>query len=174
MQTFKELEARRQRAGLGIGMVCERAQISKASYHRLLNENQVPRTATLQRVNDALNGKVHQRADEGQLIRAHYNVAVLKLGRLLGIDGAKALASDPHHRAPSNREWAAAAKLQELATYCVVTGLDVRAARMARAIGLTKQAVSLRLHRVEDLREDDRVIDRALDVMVALWQGRRL
>ncbi|MBV1706287.1 MAG: hypothetical protein KGQ37_03680 [Hyphomicrobiales bacterium] len=90
---------------------------------------------------------------------------------LAGLDAGAALASDPGRRANASPEWRAAALVRAQALYCTVTELNVNGARVARAIGMTRQAVSQALRRIEDMR-DDAAFDAALDAAAALISGR--
>jgi hypothetical protein len=76
------------------------------------------------------------------------------IARARGLDPAAVLATDFTVERGVNRAWVAASRVRAMATYVLVVELDVPRVALARAVGISRQAVHQALHRVEDLRDD--------------------
>ena len=72
----------------------------------------------------------------------------------LGIDPADVKAQGPARKASERPEWMQAAKARRLAQYVMNVSLGFAQAEVARASGVTRQAVSLAARNVENLREN--------------------
>jgi transcriptional regulator with XRE-family HTH domain len=81
----------------------------------------------------------------------------------LGLDAALVQNSNPALRFNLNQEWRDASYARWLAQYLMNCGLGVSQSDVARACGLTKQAICKNLPEIEDRRERDA----AFDVMVS-------
>lgn len=132
---------------------------------------------TLARLRRALAGKPAQvrTPPPPVMIRTVYRGFMLAIAQEffpgLPADAAaiEALAQDPALSANPNVKWAAAAKARSLAVYCTVIELNLPGAQVARAVGVTRQAVSVMLRRVEDLRDDpaiEALIGRAGEILI--------
>lgn len=159
---------------MSIPELCRRAKIAYSTYFRASTSGKRPRSRTLKRWQDALNARTttRPRPDEPVLILSTFRGWAAHFAGKLGVDPATALASDPGLRANSDPAWRKAAQVRELAAYCTVTELDLGAARVARAIGVTRAAVSLMLRRVEDQR-DDPTVEEMVEAAARLISGRR-
>ena len=172
--TFPEIDAARRRAKLSARELCARAGVHCYVYYRARLGQTRPRASTLARLRTGLERgapKLSKRNDADAVIRATFRGWCAYFAVRLGIDVAKTLGSDPKLRANASLEWRQAARARELSVYCTVTELDLPGARVARAIGVTRAAVSLMLRRVEDTR-DDPAIEAMVEEAARLMSGR--
>lgn len=174
MMTFETIEKRRQAAGLTATAMCRRANIPTCTYFRARAGRVTPSEETLGRWARALRGGAPQSRRgmaAAALIRAVYRGYVATLAPRLGADAALVLSSDPRRSANFDPAWAAAARVRSLALYCAAIELDIPGARLAAAVGMTKQAISVAMRRVEDMR-DDPAVDALLEECGRLISGR--
>jgi transcriptional regulator with XRE-family HTH domain len=172
--TFQEIEALRRRGGLTVNELCRRACVWPSTYRRSLARTHAPHGRTLARLEAALGQRGRPKrpsSDNSELVLSAYRGWAAHFASLLRIDVGRALASDPGLRANASAEWRQAAQVRELAVYCVVTELNLGGAKVARAIGVTRAAVSLMLRRVEDAR-DDPTLSEMIEQAAALISGR--
>ncbi len=174
--TFDQIEDARIRLGWSQRTLALRAGTKPDVYYRAARGKVVPRARTLRRWAMALalpEPSARAVPDMTQaLILATFRGFAAHFAALHGLDAATALASDPGLRANASASWRDAARVRELAVYCTVTELNLSGSKVAAAIGLTKQAVSLMLRRVEDLR-DQPVWDAQIAAAAALISGRK-
>lgn len=71
----------------------------------------------------------------------------------LGVDPAMAQNSDPARKQTQNPEWRSAANARRLAQYLMNTTMGFRQVEVARAAGVTKQAINQAMREIEDERE---------------------
>ncbi len=103
--------------------------------------------------------RMEGRRGEGvALVRSVYRVHLAQLAERLGLDPGRCLASSPGVCGDGRYS----AMPRRLAVYMTVVGIDVRPARLAEALGVSRAAITKMLHRVEDMRDDPR-IDRMLE-----------
>lgn len=180
MTDFANIDAQRRAAGMTVAGLCRKARVPISTYWRIAKRrNKQWRGATVEKFQVALAsstaapppGTPKARRDDGSLILSLYRAYAALIAREIGADASSVLASDPSLRATSSPEWQAAARIRALAVYCVSIELSVPAARVAVAIGVTRQAASLMLRRVEDFR-DDPEIDALVERVGKLVSGR--
>lgn len=174
---FSEIEAARVRGRISCRGLAQSAGVVVDVYYRARAGKTRPTKRTLGRLEKALGGAPRRRSVgtrnvEPMLILSTFRGWAAHFAGKLGVDPATALASDPGLRANSDPAWRLAAQVRELAAYCTVTELDLGAARVARAIGVTRAAVSLMLRRVEDQR-DDPTVEEMVEAAARLISGRR-
>ncbi len=166
---FVEIEAIRVEAGLSPYRMCQSAMVPTGTYFRFRAGSRKPRPATIDRWLSVLVGGPNARQLSGQpvtdaLVAGVYRGFLAAYAQAVGASPEAVLASDPRLRANGDPAWGEAARLRALAVYSTSIEFDLRGARLAAAIGLTRQAVSLILRRVEDMRDDpdiDALIERA-------------
>lgn len=95
-------------------------------------------------------------------VRAAFNAALYIIARQSGLDPAVVAAAPEQAPLSERKAWAAAMKVRRQAIYLTITLLDVPQADMARALGISRPAVTRLVREVEDQR-DDPALDRALD-----------
>ena len=173
LMNIHEIDMERRRLGLSQLELARRAGVRASVYYRAASGKTRPRAATLAAWEKAL-GKARPprpASSLDDLIRATYRGWAAHFAGKLGVEVEAALNSDPSLRANASPAWAAAARVRELAVYCTVTELDLNGAKVARAIGVTRAAVSLMLRRVEDIR-DDRATSEMIEAAARLISGR--
>lgn len=171
--TFEEIDAQRRRIGVSVPELCRRAKVNYSTWWRATTGRKSPRPSTLVRLRRGLNAPASPRRprDNATLILTTFRGYAAHFAILLGADPAIALASEPGKRSNASPAWRLAAEVRELAVYCTVVELDLRGAPVARAIGVTKAAVSQMLRRVEDDRSDPKV-DAMVEAAGRLISGR--
>ena len=158
LQTIDRL---RLAAGMSVSELSKRAGVAYSTYWFIRTGRVKPMRKTLEKYAAGLSAspKVKPRAPFDELALAAYRGHVAAISAKLGADPAEVVASIPSRSATQDAKWALAAKVRSLAIYCTVVEFNLPGAVLARAIGMTKQAVSWNLKRVEDLRDDPTVDD---------------
>ena len=90
------------------------------------------------------------------------------VAREMGIDPNSAVTTDFTRQRPQSPDWVAANTARRIAIYLLVTVLDVRRGEIARALGITRQAVHQTLEDIEatrSTRESDRLLARWSDLL---------
>lgn len=162
-----KIERRRQQMNIPMSSLCAAATISTRHYQRLLAREATPRPATISRLNMALQRYKIGFGVEATSLAPH---AALKSTMVLAAfvlraDARKVLSADPSKRATSNPEWMEAARVRRVAIYIANQFLGFAQADLARAAGLTKQAISNAIKELEDERDRDPTIKAVLDEM---------
>jgi transcriptional regulator with XRE-family HTH domain len=170
------IEAKRKQLNISKAAFCRFAGISRQAYWRALaGPRSKWRRDTLRKIERALDSRPTSAAARKPASAEHlatiYRAFVVIIAGERGIDPEAVFASSPQARANTCPEWRAAARIRELAVACVTAYLDAPAARVGRAIGLTRAAVSQINRRVEDMR-DDPEIDALLERIGPLVSGR--
>lgn len=181
MLTFDIIENLRVMNGLTIGEVCRRAGMTQPNqYYRYRAGTVRARPAKLRLLKEVIEGRSWPRRPMPSklpepmfraLIASTYRGFLAVLAREQGLDPEAVAASQPSLSKVSDPAWLAAARVRALAVYCTCVELDVPGRRVAQAAGMTKQAVSECLKRVEDLR-DDPAIDALVERVSRLISGR--
>lgn len=83
-----------------------------------------------------------------------YRASLALACRFLNVDAAMAQNSDPARKQTQNVEWRSAATARRLAQYLMNTCMGFRQVDVARAAGVTKQAINQAMREIEDARED--------------------
>lgn len=173
MTAMRNIEALRLEAGLSKARLCQCAGVSAMTYWRGLKGAAEMTPLMLARLETAVN---HQRGHDGRppieiLAETAWRGYVVALAGPMGVDAAEVLNAVPARRATNDPIWLRSEKVRSAALYCVNVSLNVPGATLARAVGLTRQAVSLALRRVEGLR-DDRDFDKLLAAIEPLIAPR--
>ena len=156
---FQDIDSRRRAAGMSVSELSKRSGVAFSTYWFIRTGRTKPTLKTLQRYAAGLvavpKAKPHSQLQT--LALAAYRGHVAGISAKLGIDPAEVVASIPSRSAVHDPKWAKAAKVRQLAIYCTVIEFNLPGAVLARAIGMTKQAVSWNLKQVEELRDDPTV-----------------
>ncbi len=174
MLNFQSIDQERVANNLSVRAVCKFAGVPITTYWRIATGRARPRPATLWRLQDAI--KVARKGDRQaaapkSLLVGTYRGFLALIAREQGLDPEAVAASQPSLSKVSDPAWLAAARVRALAVYCTHVELGVPGRRVAEAAGMTKQAVSECLKRVEDLR-DDPAIDALVERVSRLISGR--
>ena len=174
MLSFTDLDQARRAAGVSYYRLCKMARVSRSTYWRALRGVHEMKGTVLHKLERALaSPELHgpsQFRDDLSLIQAAVKGYVAVLATALGLDALQALA---HLAEYSNGksgdliDWGEARRVRDLAFYCAVVALEMTAARVATAMGLSKQRMSQIVAGVEELRENDRVIDQLIEDTVS-------
>lgn len=150
--TFRTIEERRATMKIATNDLCAQAGYSLRSYYYACAGRVNPSPATLAKLNTALNRfRLGFGAEATQLApHATYRACLVLAAFYLKSDPRAALASDPSRRANANREWSQAAAVRQLAIWIANGQLGFGVSDLARAAGVTKQAVSAATRAVED------------------------
>jgi transcriptional regulator with XRE-family HTH domain len=168
-----EIEALRAAAGISKGDLERAAGLPHSYYGKLLAGRFRPRRDMIARLNLALARSRRQaegNVSGGFLQALTYRMAVAVAGRALGVEPAMVHGQDPARRATQSAEWMQAAEVRRVAIYLLNTAAGLGQSKVARAAGMTKQAVSLACREIEE-RRTDAAFDRLLDRLTADIQG---
>ena len=125
-----------------------------------------PRPATIARLKMAIKRHELRQASGGErefMMAISYRMAIVIAASVLGREAGKVHGQDPARRATQDAEWMAAAEVRRLAFYMLNTMLGLTQTDIAKAAGLTKQAVQQAIPRVEDLAEEGSIFEATLD-----------
>lgn len=191
--TFAALDAQRQKLGItGHRLVIE-AGMRPVNWYRWKRGSQ-PNAKTLRKLRAALDrleadparrrssaapagaksggdGPARQAEASPELIKSTYRGFFVAICHHFGAKPQALLDVDPSRTARMDPVWMEAAKIRALAVYCTVIEFDLRLTQIAGVLDITKQAVSVMLRRVEDLR-DDPAIDALLTDTSRLLTGK--
>ena len=135
----------------------EIARMAGMSYSHLrdVRRGRRPATPALERgVARAARRLTYARSNVRMEIATIYQVVQALCAIALGIDPAAVQDSDPSAKRAANKDWRDAAFARWLAQSLLNSGLGISQIEVARASGVTKQAVSLAMHAIEDKRDD--------------------
>lgn len=132
--------------------LCTQAGVGRQTFYEALKGVQVARPATLAKLSAALGRfKLSYTGDPGPMAaHATYRMALLLSAQVLGADPRQALFSDPADKATANKEWRESARVRRLAFWLANGLLGFKVTEIARAAGVTKQAVSSAIKELED------------------------
>jgi hypothetical protein len=158
---------------MSVAGLCRRAHVPVSTYWRVATGRKKgwwPQT--IKKLEAALDGRdlPRTRADADRVIGDLFRAYVVIFAKELG-HAEEVLGSDPQARANLDAQWRANAYVRALAVYCVTVELGVSGARVGRAIGLTRAAVSQINRRVQDFRDDPK-IDALLERVGSLVSNR--
>ena len=142
----------------------EIARMAKMSYSHLRDVRRGRRPATpelLAQLGIAVRRLKLRGIDVKLERRAIYRVVLALTAQSLGLDPVSVQVSDPGAKKAANREWREASLARWMAQYLLNTKLNMPQAQVARASGVTKQAVSLAMREIE-LKRDDPEFDARL------------
>lgn len=152
-------EINRRRAVMKIPIVdlCRQAGVGVRTFHDAVRGTYTPRAATLATLEAALDR--FRRAYGGDAgpteTHAAYRCAVVLAAAVLKADARAALDAEPAAKASANPAWLAAARVRRLAFWIANGQLGLRVTAIARAAGVTKQAVSSAIKELEDDEEPE-------------------
>lgn len=166
---FRAIEAARREKRLCLDALARWAGVASSTYNRALRGICLPSSRTLDKLEAALaGGRPKLSAPDLHTIFRGYLVTA---AHALGLDPEVVTASDPGRRATNDPVWARCAHARALAVYCMGMEHGLGPSALGRAAGVTKQAVSIMLKRVEDLR-DDPAVDALVEKAGRLISGR--
>jgi hypothetical protein len=170
MTDIQTIESGRIRLKISGAELCRLSGVSWRAYADARDGKAEPRKATLARLQRAI---ASARSGKGQEARQLGPAAALKIlialvARERETDPAAALSSDPSLRATFSVEWSDHATTRRIAIYLANGAMGFRTSDIGRALGLTKQAVSLAVREIEDRRDESADLD-ALLTQIERW-----
>lgn len=162
-QTLDIWEINRKRAVMKVEVtsLCVQAGVGVRTYYDALDGRYSPKPATLAKLNTAL-GRFKQ-AIAGELgpitLHSAYKLALVLAAFQLKASAREAINSDPTRKATANKDWMEAARTRQLAFWIVNVLLGFKQSEVARAAGVSKQAVHAAIKDIEN--EEDADISRA-------------
>lgn len=166
---FFTINKRRAVMKVPIISLCVQASIGARTYYDALDGRSEPRPDTLARLNHALDRfKLSYAGDKGPIaVHAAYKAALVIAAGQLKADFRNVFFSDPARKATADTEWLAAARVRRLAFWITNQMLGFGVTDVARAAGVTKQAVSSAKKELED--DEDPEIQRVLQHLEELF-----
>lgn len=169
------IEARRVELGVNIDALERLAGIARGHYRRLVAGGTQPQASTLAALKLALQRyRLRQAGDEGT--EAHltiaYRFALALAAEAIGCDPAEAQTVDPSARATKSPRWSRSVEARRIAVYLLNCGVGIKQAHLARAVGVTKQAVNSMVRDIEDRRDDDAfdaLMNKLTDAVLGDW-----
>ena len=168
---FHDFDRQRIAAGLSVAALCKNANVSLLTYKRW----RTGRTArlklrTIARLRAAVAGRsvAVRTTMPDDLVRQHFRAVLAICSHAAGLTILDALQVDTRANRPRDQDWLAIMRCRQAAMYIVNTEGNIRAADLARALKISKQAVSKALHAIEDKRDDrdfDAYLRRVADLM---------
>lgn len=174
MSPLALIETRRSELGLSIAELERQARLGTNHLRDLLRGAHDPKPATLARLQLALHRYKRRQSvesDDQFALNIIFRMAVGQAARELDRDPAKVLASDPARRATQDADWSAASEVRDLAIYLMNCGAGFRQTDVARAAGVTKQAVSLAVQRVENRSDEGSAFEAMLTRLTSNIMG---
>ena len=137
--------------------LCAQAGVGRQTFYDAMKGTKEARPSTLAKLNAALaRFKLSYAGDPGPMsVHACCRAALVIAAGQLKADARAVMFSGPARKATADAEWAKAARVRQLA-YWISTGLlGFRGVDVAKAAGVTKQAVSAAIKELEDDAEPD-------------------
>jgi transcriptional regulator with XRE-family HTH domain len=164
---IEDVERLRVARGLSHARMCALAGVELNNYFKLRRGRHRPSAATLRKLAAALADPVPARPP--RVIAAFHRVCFALAADALGLDRAAVLATDFTVTRRTDA-WIAAARARMVAVYVTAVELEVDNTELARALGLTRQAIKKARDKVEDLR-DDAGVDAAIETVCRQVRG---
>lgn len=150
--TIWEINRRRAVARVPVIALCVQAGIGTRTWHRTMAGTTEPRPDTIARLASALDR--FKRAAGGELgplsVHSAYKASLVIAAMHLRADAKAVIFSDPGRKATADKEWLEAARVRRVAYWISNALLGFRVSDVARAAGVTKQAVSSGIKELED------------------------
>lgn len=165
MTDIQTIESGRKRLNITAAELCRLSGVSWRAYADARDGKAAPRKATIARLQRAIasarSGKGLEARELGPA--AAIKVLIALVAREREADPAAALSSNPGLRATFSPEWTDHATTRRIAIYLANGAMGFRTSDIGRALGLTKQAVSLAVREIEDRRDDSADLDALLN-----------
>ncbi|MEO2037853.1 MAG: hypothetical protein ABGW90_04010 [Martelella sp.] len=154
MNNVDEIEDAIRTAGVSIGAVERAAGMARQTLWRIRTGRRDLTACAAGRFRLAIKRVSRGDGDaEGHEAAAAYYLAIAYVARQFDVRPAEVLSSDPGRRATADPRWASAARARRWALYIANIYMGISQARLARAAGLSKAAVSMALNALEDDRD---------------------
>jgi hypothetical protein len=149
---FFMINSKRAVMKVPIVSLCMQAGVGRQTYYDALNGHCDPSKATVSRLHAALaRFKMAYGGEPGPLsLHAAYRLSLVLAAAQLKSDARAALTADPKRKATADPVWKEAARVRQLAYWITSSIAGFKQAEVARAAGVTKQAVHEGIKAVED------------------------
>jgi hypothetical protein len=158
---LKKIEAIRREHEISIARLCAEARVHPNTYRELRRGSCIPLHITLVKLTSAI-GRIRagqEAAMERTIIQSFVRILTWEFSEKGGWDPQEMLAQDFSSEKTNDPVWLAGSHMRRCAIYIVVEVLGVGKAKLANAIGLTRQAVHKSVAAIECKRMDDEVFD---------------
>ncbi|MCK1407640.1 hypothetical protein [Bradyrhizobium sp. 76] len=165
--TIKDIEKRRLKAGISIPRLCTAAGIHPRSYEVARAGKGGVRKTTLRKLSDALDrhGERVEPEERRTLCQSYVRKVTRDLARQSGWDPELMLNQDFSSENTNDPVWLQASRLRRCAIYLVVEGLfSGKRAPVARAIGISRQAVHKGVAAIEAERMRNSEFDKKMEL----------
>ena len=149
--------------------LCAIAGVGRRTYDYMRNGSTEPMPSTLGRLQTALNRiRIGFGGDAVEIApHAAFRACMVVAAAYMQADVRLALDADPGRRATANPEWQRAATVRRVGYFIANQFLGFRTADLARAAGVTKQAVSSAIRELEWERDREGGNNRQLDELLS-------
>lgn len=165
----EQVEEARLQHGISVRDLARRAGIDESSYYRFLRGANLPRPRTLRRLLNAVADPL--KPLERRMIGFVFRGMLAATAQAIGLDleqAAEAASKVPDGGVPGGFR---AMQARREAIYLMATGFDVRAAEIARGLGVSRQAVSRMVAQVEAERDAPEIDARLEKITAAMRAG---
>jgi hypothetical protein len=166
--TIHQIEARRVAMKIPISRLCAAAGYDCATFYAVRAGRKQPQASTLAKLQLALKRFQTGFGGEASAIAPHAAVkgCIALAAFYLGADIRAVLNAEPGRRATANPEWMQAAQARRLGLWIANQWFGFKQSDLARAAGMTKQAVQAAVSELEWERDgeggDNRDLDRVM------------
>lgn len=166
--TMKQIDARRKKLGVTIGKLCAAAKIHPDTYDDARAGRSRPRPVTIRKLARALAmlAAGQEGEDPRTLCQSYLQFITVDLARRSGWDPQLMLAQNFEAENTNDPVWLQASRLRRCAIYLLVEGLYLGKAKIAAAIGVTRQAVHKTVAAIESERDRDSALDTLMETMM--------
>lgn len=176
---IRTIDRERAKLKLSHAKLCRLAPISADRWWRLRQGGEKPAPITVARLKAVLEAVRGAKASDQivclqiPLLAPIVRVIMAYLARETAMPVDVMLAQDLTVERGQNAVWLQAARLRQMALYLLIIECDIKGAELARACGVTRQAVSLAKQSVEKMEAGDLAVRdllaRARHVLVGQW-----
>ncbi|EKS26705.1 helix-turn-helix domain-containing protein [Afipia felis] len=163
------INKKREDLGIGHEKFAQKAGISFWTWRDLRRGAFRPTPATLKKLRAAL-GEVPE-AKPPQVVKGFHRLVMIEIARTQQIDIETVLTTDFTVQRPHAPQWLASSRVRLMAIYITAVELEVGNADLARALGVSREAVRKARMKIEDLREADHAVNDLLDRIAGQVRG---
>jgi hypothetical protein len=176
LSTIAGIDRRRKDAGISHERLCRAANIQLRNWFRLIRGEHAAKSITLKKLNEAMDALAagETTSQRLSLCQAYLRTITVQLAEKRGWDPELMLLQDFSSENTNDPVWLQASRLRRCAVYLLVEGLDFGKANIARAIGVSRQAVHKTVAAIEAERDRDREFDGLMASMMLQVKGKRI
>lgn len=137
-----------------LGEVAQLANLHVTHLYDLKNGLHQPTPATIARIRFAVSRIARRQTESDLETTILYRMSLALAALSLNLDPAQVQCSDPAAKKTVVKNWRDAAEARRIAQYVLNTGFGLKQADVARAAGVTKQAINQAVSEIENRRDD--------------------